>query len=265
MQLFNKNEFIDYIKSNYEEYFKHEDLDGEESLITASCDSCNRPVHLKLKETWYHSKKQYLVYEGIAFCTFLVQCPKCQRYAFIKTIRIEENRQAQSVLLPETIENSTKYYKLIRIPVNEESPVIESIPDEPKTLRETLSEANFCLEHSKYTSAVIMFRRCLDIIAKHILGAEGRTLGFKLQWLEKNPNKLGINLSKTFLENSKIVKEIGDQGAHADDDEKLHYFSAEEAYATYDLFISIVHEVFVVPQREEETRKLLLNSRKIKI
>ena len=126
-----------------------------------------------------------------------------------------------------------------------------------------MNEATFCLAKGKYISATIMFRRAIQIIAKQILGAEGKTLFKQLEWLKENKNLMGIDLVDVFHDNAKLIKDIGNQGAHPDDDLELHIFSESDANGLYDLFIHLIHEIFVKPVKIKAIQEELKLSRKI--
>ena len=74
---------------------------------------------------------------------------------------------------------------------------------------------------------------------------------------------MGIDLVDVFHDNAKIIKDSGNQGAHPDDDITLHVFTKEDAEGLHDLFISIVHEVFVKPAKIKSLQEELKKNRKL--
>jgi len=161
-------------------------------------------------------------------------------------------------------EDCYEHYKLYRLPVSDENFINQDIPGEYVSLKDTTADAAFCLTHSKYIAAAILFRRAIQILAKDILGGVGRNLFEQLQWLKTNKNNLNVDLSEVFHDNAKIIKDIGNQGAHPDEDITLHNFSKEDAEGLHDLFITIIHEVFVKPAKLKTLQEDLMKSRKLK-
>src|SRR5690606_7553382 len=116
------------------------------------------------------------------------------------------------------------------------------------TLKQSVSEAMFAMAHGKFISSSIMFRRALQIIAKDILGAKGNTLHKQLEWLTTNENLLKIDLTDLFHDNSKLIKNVGNQGAHPDQDITLQDFSQNDLNNLHDLFLVIINEIFIKPK-----------------
>lgn len=213
-------------------------------------------------------RNSYYCDELPRFVIFLVECPFCRRKSFILTVEFATKKSV--TLKNDDGEDEEKnvvvyqYYKFYRLPVTEEDFANSDIPENYTSLKETVSEASFCLTHSRFVAAAILFRRAIQIFAKDILGAKGRGLSSQLEWLKSNKNFLEIELSEVFHDNAKIIKDIGDQGAHPDDDFTLHNFTKEDADGLHDLFISIVTEVFVKPAKMQAIQEELKKSRKLK-
>ena len=103
----------------------------------------------------------------------------------------------------------------------------------------------------------------LQIITRDILGAKPDSLANEIKSLIGVKNKLGITLINDFSENSYIVKECGNQGAHPDKDPDLLDFAPEDARNLYNIFLEIVSDLFVAPIAAKKAREDLLNKRKI--
>jgi hypothetical protein len=263
MELLNEDEFSEYIQRNYECIITTESY-SVESEIPGTCDVCQRDAFFKVYSQEYanpYSSRS----SGIRFVVILVQCPSCKRKSFLQTVQLagEEKIESDDETAPET-KDVYKYYKLYCLPTIEENYANKDIPDEYVSLKNTISEASFCLSHSRNLAAAILFRRAIQILAKDILGAIGKTLYLQLEWLKENENKLKIDLTDVFHDNSKIIKDIGNQGAHPDDDMTLHDFTKEETNGLHDLFVSIVHEVFIKPVRLKALQEELKQSRKLR-
>lgn len=263
MQLFDISEFENYLNDTYQcihkgtyKNFSHE-FDG-------FCDTCNRDVFLRIHASYYQSG--FYGPHGLPqFLYLLIECPKCHRKRFLHLVQVEFERITGLDKDGEEItEEICKVYKLGSLPVKEESYVLKDIPNEHSSLILTVNEAMFCMEHGKNIAASILFRRAIQITAKDILGAEGRNLHAQLNWLQANPNKLNIDLTDLFFENSKIIKDVGNQGAHPDDDITLHNFTQEDVHCLHDLFLAIINDIFIKPKRDKEVKDELRNRRKLK-
>lgn len=261
MKLLNIQEFEQYIKTHHECVYESND-----SLINNQlpgiCDHCNKDVFLQVQSESYYSPYPSSN-ELPKFVAIYIECPACRRRSFIKTIQFQEQ-------ISHKLETSTKFtyvyrlYKLYRLPISEENKVNKDIPQSYTALHKTLNEAHYCLNSSQYIASAILFRRAIQILAKDVLGAEGKTLFNQLEWLKVNRNLLGIDLTDVFHDNSRIIKDVGNQGAHPDNDPELHDFSKEDANGLHDLFISIVYEVFVKPERLKSLQEELKKQRKLK-
>ena len=262
MELYNEEEFQEYIIRNYECVIENQS--AEINIETAgTCEICKRDVFLKV-----HSRAYNFAYSRVdglpRFVTYLIECPHCRRVSFLKTVQFEEI----DIIKDEDGEDEHvkvyKSYKLFRLPTIEESFANKDIPEVYTSLKNTISEASFCLSHGRNIASAILFRRGLQILTKDILGATGKTLYLQLEWLKSNKNKLGIDLNETFHVNAKIIKEIGNQGAHPEEDITLQNFTKEDADGLHDLFISIIHETFVKPSKMKMLQDDLKKSRKLK-
>jgi hypothetical protein len=263
MELLNEREFEEHIRRNYECFIElgTSDISSE---FPGKCDICQRDAFLKVHSRTY--QQAYYRNDGLPlFVTFFIECPSCRRKSFIKTVQLTNEKptgKKDEYGDDETI-TVYQYFKLFRLPTIEESFANKDIPVEYASLKDTVSEASFCLSHSRNIAAAILFRRAIQVLAKDILGASGKTLHLQLEWLKTNKNNLGIDLINVFHDNAKIIKDIGNQGAHPDDDTTLHNFTKEDADGLHDLFISIVHEIFVKPAKLKALQDDLKKSRKL--
>jgi len=254
MKLLNKEEFTKFITTNYKCIFKG-DYDFH-SELAEQCDFCKKEVYLKIKMYW--QDRQPKVEEFLPnFATMLIQCPGCKRKSFLQTVVLGKFENSVSKWVYD-------YYKLYVLPTTEHKYEIKDIPAEHISLKQTITEAIYCLDGSQYISAAIMFRRGLQILAKDVLGATGKDLYNQLDWLKSNPNKLGVNLSNMFYDNSELIRKVGNQGAHPDNDPTLHNFTEDDANGLHDLFLIIISEVFVLPAKMKAVQDELKTRRKIK-
>jgi len=261
MELLNLKEFEKYIKSNHECIVESEHSKISQELA-GTCDSCNRDVFLKIFSSTYDNP--YHSHNNLPrFVNVFIECPSCRKRSFIHCIQFVEQTK-----IPNGNGANYKYtyrlYKLNRLPVSTESYINKDIPSNYESLHKTSSEAIYCLSNSKFIASAILFRRAIQILAKNVLGAKGKTLYNQLEWLKTNENNLKVDLSEVFHDNVKILKDIGNQGAHPDDDITLHDFTKEDANGLHDLFISIIHEIFVKPAKIKALQEELKKNRKLK-
>jgi hypothetical protein len=264
MELLNLEEFEKYIRTNFDLILETKTTEFN-SELGSHCDSCQRDVFMKIHSRMYN-QTYYRENTIPDFMTYFMECPGCKRKAFIKTVRLGIHKPTGKK--DEDGEDETdfyfQHYRLFRLPEREEGYINKDIPKEYESLKNTVNEANFCMTNSKSLSAAILFRRAIQILVKDILGGLGKNLFLQLEWLKNNKNKLGIDLTEVFHENSKIIKDIGNQGAHPDDDISLHNFTKQDAEGLHDLFLSIIHEVFVKPIKLKAIQDELKQNRKLK-
>ncbi len=134
----------------------------------------------------------------------------------------------------------------LEIPMNKLIDIPE-LPEDPPSLRKAYREAVTCLSNNCPMSAVAMLHRALQIVTRDILGAKPGNLADELTYLKNKPNKLGIPLSSDFHENSYIIKEVGNHGAHPDKDPDLIELTQGDAEALHELFLQIVFKLFIEP------------------
>lgn len=253
MELLNESEFTKYIKANFKSIL----TTTSSSYLTelaSHCDFCKRDVYLKINMRW-QEKTTYRNEALPNFATMFIQCPSCQRKSFMQTVVLSAIKDK---------EYAYEYFRLYLLPTAEHKYEIKDIPDDHISLKQTIAEAVYCLDGSQFISAAIMFRRGLQILAKDVLGATGKDLFKQLEWLKTNPNKLNVNLTNLFHDNSELIRKVGNQGAHPDNDPTLHNFTEEDANGLHDLFLIIINEVFVLPEKMKALQEELKARRKIK-
>lgn len=279
MELLNQEEFNSYIQTNHRKLYQTEEFEELSHEFDGFCDSCRRDVFLKILARRY----QYQGYDrkGVPnFITYFIKCPRCNRLSFSQLVVLEvhvttnkEGKVVESIPIDDDNYDVDDYqtkihyeiYQLYNIPTREESFANRDIPDKYTTLKESVTEAMFTMAHGKFISSAIMFRRSIQIIAKEILGAKGKTLHKQLEWLTENPNLLAIDLTNLFHDNSKLIKDVGNQGAHPDDDITLHNFTEDDVNNLHDLFLVIVNEIFIKPEKLKAIQADLIKNRKLKV
>ena len=261
MKLFDEKEFKQYIEENFECVYSAQDDATVSQQVPGTCDSCQRDVFLNVhSESFNHP---YYSDKLPRFINIFVECPTCRKKSFTFTVQFAEQEKVPQGT-GTRYQYTYKLYKLYRLPISSENYINEDIPEKYSSLKKTANEATYCLNNSKYISSAILFRRAIQIVAKQVLGAKGKTLFNQLEWLKTNPNLLKIDLTEVFHDNTQIIKDIGNQGAHPDDDITLHDFTKDDANGLHDLFISIIHEIFVKPEKMKALQEELKKNRKLK-
>ncbi len=276
MELLNVNEFNNYIQTNYKKIYETEKWNDFSQEFDGFCESCRRDVFLKIRSRSY----QYSDYnrDGLPnFITYFIECPRCKRKSFMQLVLLEicvtldkEGKVLENIDEDDFDEdgyNTKTHYEIFQlysIPTRDESFANKDIPNNYTTLKASVSEAIFTMKHGKFISSAIMFRRTIQIIAKEVLGAKGRALHKQLEWLTENSNLLAIDLTNLFHDNSKLIKDVGNQGAHPDDDITLHNFTEDDVNNLHDLFLVIVNEIFIKPEQLKTIQADLIKNRKLK-
>lgn len=269
MKTLNSEEFEKYLDANYPSVFESStyDINGNLGELEQVCSACQRHVFFKISAR-YHSRNHHGASDDLPnFVTALFDCPNCRSKAFHQYVITQVSKAIENEDDEESFETVYRFHRLYRLPTGNEHFTNSEIPDEFPTLKTTVQEALFCLSHSRNIAAVILFRRAIQMICKEILGAPGgrnSTLNSQLKWLKENENKLKINLDEVFHDNAAIIKEMGNQGAHPDDDVELHDFSKQDAEDVHNLFVSIIHEIFTKPARIKEMQEELRARRKLR-
>lgn len=256
MQLLDETEFEKYVRANYKLILTNDSSSISEDY-SGHCDNCHRDVYLRIGSRW--NSQAYRNDSFPSFVTFFIKCPKCNKQSFIHSVVF-----SRAVTESGNTTYEYDHFKIFELPTQNIQFETKDIPAEYGLLIKTVSEAKFNLLSSKFMSATMMFRRALQILAKQILGAKGRTLNDQLKWLQENENTLKINLSELFHDNSKLIRQVGNQSAHPEEDEDLNEFTEKDANILHDLFLVLINEVFVIPEKMKAMKKELAERRKLK-
>lgn len=253
--LFSKEEFDNYVISNYE---RIEEIHEDSKIFKDYCPKCNAIMGLDIEAKNVGATQQNfgrVVYKippnwDLPF-NLLLSCPICRakKILFLYRISVSDNKH--------------NLYKLYSIPELEDY-AIPQLPPKPDSLKTTYEEAIKCLQFGAYRSSAAMFRRALQIIVRDILGSKEKWLASALKDLKGSKNLLGIILSSDFHQYSYIIKEAGNQAAHPDKDTDLLDFTKQDALDLRDIFLEIVNELFVNPAALKKAKENLMNTRKIK-
>ena len=237
--------------------------------IAADCPKCNRSVALKVSQIEANSStggRTGITTMELFFPFFaLLHCPICKSVAIwvLYRTRVEDlsvSSPAQLLAIPAP--SPVKIFRIASIPP-EGLQEIPDLPEKPATLRTAYIEAMRSLDNNCPMAAAAMFRRALQVITREILGAKPGTLAGELNSLIGKENRLGITLSKSFESHSYIVKEVGNQASHPDEDPDLLSFTFEDATDLHAIFLELVSELFVAPAAAARARQALMERRKI--
>jgi hypothetical protein len=107
-----------------------------------------------------------------------------------------------------------------------------------------------------------MFRRALQVITRHLLGAKPGTLANELNAVVGTTYN-GVLVTNNFAKVGYIIKEAGNQGAHPDQDPDLLEFTWQDAQDLQDIFLELVRDLFIVPAVVQKAKDEFLARRKI--
>jgi len=258
------NEFI------IENYIDITDQFDDENHLSGFCNNCNKIVGFQIIDRYTSKSKRhtglYSHYNELDDFdppySIYFRCPICKLYkiwvVFSRSLK-EERPDDQGEI---KVHSEEHIFRVTSLP-NEGIEEIPELPDKPESLKRAYKEAVRSMDANCYLAATAMFRRALQIITRDILGANPDTLANELKSLAGVTNKLGVRLTNDFSENSYIIKECGNQGAHPDKDPDLLDFEPEDAKNLYNIFLEIVSELFVAPAAAKRAKKGLLSKRKL--
>lgn len=248
---------IAYIRDNYPEVSDSRIDDDHWDLYCSVCKGVRGFQVVERSEGRIHSPfyGSYSI-DNEAPQAVYFRCPVCKSYKqwviYKITVKEEVNGKIKQV---------TKRYRVASLP-NDGVEEIEELPSEPKSLRVAYKQAIRAMDANAHIAAAVMFRRALQVITRDILKAEPNVLGKELKGvIGKKFN--GITITNDFSDVGYIVKEVGNQGAHPDDDPDLLDFTAQDSEDLQKIFMELVSELFVLPKIQSKAREDFLRRRKI--
>jgi hypothetical protein len=248
--ILSQEEFEDYIADNYPDVTENMKSTGR---IIDYCPYCKANMGMNVFRRKFVTKTKHHPAKGAIEepdfnSPFMIvfSCPDCQ---------------AQRRWIAYEIEG--RLYKIMSIP-SDNIAEIDELPAEPTSLRKAYNEAIRAYNANCPMAAAAMIRRALQVITREILGAPPSQLGNELRWLQGKKNRLDIILSSDFHDNAYIIKEIGNQAAHPDQDPDLLSFTDDDAINLNALFIDIATELFIIPQVSKKAKDEMMIRRKLK-
>jgi hypothetical protein len=159
------------------------------------------------------------------------------------------------------IKGKNHWFKVTSVP-NEGIEEIEGLPNEPKSLKVAYKQAIRSMDAGAYLAAAAMFRRALQIITRDVIGAKPGKLANELKELVGKEYN-GVKIEQDFADKGYIIKEVGNQGAHPDDDPDLLEFTQQDAKDLQEIFMELVGDIFVYPEIKKKAKAEFLARRKI--
>ncbi|MFA6097413.1 MAG: DUF4145 domain-containing protein [Candidatus Paceibacterota bacterium] len=260
------DELLDkYILEHYTDVSN--DFDDNDHL-TGFCGQCKKTVGFQIIERQVAMcNARHTPYRSTYTSDFIppysiyFRCPSCKLF---KIWIVFERRMNEEKLIGDEkeIRSVRHIFRVTSLP-NEGTQDIPELPENPVSLRKAYIEAIRCMDANCFLASAAMFRRALQIITRDILGAKPANLANEIKSLIGTKNKLGITLTNDFSENSYIIKECGNQGAHPDVDPDLLDFAPEDSRNLYNIFLEIVSDLFVAPVAAKKAKEDLLSKRKL--
>lgn len=252
----NKEDQNTFILDNYEDVTESK---IDESHWDLYCDECKLVRGFQVTEiSQTVNTTQYGVRVDWKYpVTYYFRCPVCDAYKlwiiFRAQITITDDEEVEKKFY--------RYFKVTSLP-NEGIEDIDELPEEPKSLRIAYKQAIRCMDANAHIASATMFRRALQVITRDILKAKSGNLATELKSLVgKDYN--GVKISKDFSDNAYIIKEVGNQASHPDNDSDLLNFTIDDAQNLQLIFMEIVSDLFVVPEAIKKTKENFLSKRKI--
>lgn len=153
------------------------------------------------------------------------------------------------------------YFRVTSVP-NEGLEEIVELPEDPPSLRAAYRQAIRAMDANANLAAAAMFRRALQVITRDLLGAKPGNLANELNAVVGKPFN-GGTITTNFANIGYIIKEVGNQGAHPDEDPDLLDFTSEDAEDLQQIFMEVVSELFVIPVAKEKAKLEFMARRKV--
>ena len=121
-------------------------------------------------------------------------------------------------------------------------------PEVPEEFAEDYREACLVLADSPKASAALS-RRCLQLILRKQLGAQGRTLYDEIQWVIKHGN-----LTSSIIELLDVPRKVGNEAAHPTLSDAGLILDVEpwEADWCLEIIEALYDQLFVLPAKNQE-------------
>jgi uncharacterized protein DUF4145 len=185
--------------------------------------------------------------------TYIFRCPVCKTFkhwiVYEFNISTEDGKPQQH------------YFRVTSVP-SEGLEDISELPQDPPQLRTAYRQAIRAMDANANIAAAAMFRRALQVITRELLGAKPGNLAKELNEVV-GVSFNGVTITNNFAENGYIIKEIGNQAAHPDEDPDLLDFTAEDADDLQLVFMELVSELFIIPAAIQRSKQEFLARRKV--
>lgn len=245
-----------YIQENYPEVTDSRINEDHWDIYCPQCKTVRGFQAVERSEGREHG--MYATYNVDNYAPYAVyfRCPVCRSYKQWVMYRIYTTEEREGGRY-----SVERYYRVASLP-NEGIEEIDELPTEPSSLRIAYKQAVRAMDANAHIAAAAMFRRALQIITREILGATPGKLANELKDVVGKKYD-GVIISNDFSDVGYIVKEAGNQGAHADSDPDLLDFTAQDSEDLQRIFMELVSDLFVVPKIQKKSKEDFLQRRKI--
>ena len=248
-----RDELKTYLIENYPEVTDsridedHWDLECSICKVTRGFQLTKREVGVC--ETQYSDLAQ----DFDAPVTYSFRCPVCK--AFKQWIVYEP------YLGNARGEREKHYFRVTSAP-SEGLEEIDELPVDPPSLRTAYRQAIRAMDANANIAAAAMFRRALQVITRDLLGAKPGNLANELNEVVGKPFN-GGTITSNFADVGYIIKEVGNQGTHPDEDPDLLEFTTQDAEDLQQIFMEVVRELFIIPAAKEKAKRDFMARRKV--
>lgn len=257
----NKNDQYNYIVDNYPEVT---DQRIDEHHWDLYCPQCKNTRGFQVVQTVDNGEVSDYYGE---YCTdnnapraIYFRCPVCKAFKQWVIYKITKREGVDEEKLEEG-ELVTRYYRVASLP-SDGLEDIDEIPPNPPELRVAYKQAIRAMNANAHIAAAAMFRRALQVITRNILNTKPGNLGVELQEvIGKKYNS--VTITNDFSDNAYVIREVGNQGAHPDQDPDLLDFTEQDAKDLQKIFLELITDLFVVPEATRKAREEFLKRRKI--
>jgi hypothetical protein len=251
-----RDELRAYVVENYVEVTRdrindsHWDLECNKCKVTRGFQVVSRQISGTMSEYGAFSQ------DFDAPHTYIFRCPVCKSFkqwvVYQFQLKGADGKWQQE-----------RYFRVTSVP-NDGLEEIAELPESPASLRTAYKQAIRAMDANANIAAAVMFRRAVQIITRDLLGAKPSRLANELnEVVGKSYN--GATVTTNFAKIGYIIKEVGNQGAHADKDPDLLDFTTKDAEDLQEIFMELVSELFIVPAAAKKAREEFLARRKVSL
>ncbi|MGA3012024.1 MAG: DUF4145 domain-containing protein [Terracidiphilus sp.] len=249
----NSDELRSYVAENYPEVTDSRIDDRHWDLLCSFCKGIRGFQLIKRDIAGQQTDYSHFDKDLNAPVTYHFRCPVC--HAFKQWIVYEWQ------VKDDKGEWHYRHFRVTSVP-SEGLEDIAELPEDPPSLRIAYRQAIRAMDANANIAAAAMFRRALQVITRDLLGATPGNLAKELHAVVGKPFNGGV-VTTNFANIGYIIKEVGNQGAHPDEDPDLLEFTAEDANDLQQIFMEVVSELFIIPAAKEKAKQDFMARRKV--